>query len=125
MSFELTQDSAAAFVREWVDAWNAHDLERILSHYSEDFEMRSPLIRERGLDPCGVLHGKERVRSYWMKRLQAPPPVRFELKDFHIGASSLAIHYRNVGRGMVTEVLIFDDKGIVTSGNAMYGPKER
>lgn len=124
MSFELTQESATAFAREWVDAWNAHDLERILSHYSDDVEMRSPLIQERGLDPDGVLRGKENVRSYWGRRLQTLPPVRFELKYVQIGASSLAIHYRNVGRGMVTEVVIFDDRGKVISGNAMYGPKE-
>src|SRR5207302_4356035 len=28
---------AEAFAREWVDAWNAHDLARILSHYTDDF----------------------------------------------------------------------------------------
>ena len=35
---------AERFAREWVEAWNAHDLERVLSHYEDDFEMSSPII---------------------------------------------------------------------------------
>ena len=47
---------AREFAVEWIAAWNAHDLDRILSHYADDFEMRSPLIAERmgvasGLNP--------------------------------------------------------------------------
>ena len=38
---------ARRFAEEWIAAWNAHDLERILPHYSDDFEMHSPLIVER------------------------------------------------------------------------------
>ena len=30
------------FAAEWIEAWNAHDLERILAHYADDFEMASP-----------------------------------------------------------------------------------
>ena len=35
---------AERFAKEWVAAWNSHDLERILSHYEDDFEMLSPII---------------------------------------------------------------------------------
>jgi ketosteroid isomerase-like protein len=36
-----------AFADEWTDAWNAHDLDRILSHYAADVVFESPVIRER------------------------------------------------------------------------------
>ena len=32
---------AHEFAREWIAAWNSHDLELILSHYADDFEMAS------------------------------------------------------------------------------------
>ena len=38
---------ATEFAQEWIDSWNSHDLDRILSHLSDDFEMKSPLILER------------------------------------------------------------------------------
>jgi len=123
--FAITPDFAREFAREWVEAWNSHDLERILAHYADDFEMRSPLIRERKINDNGVLHGKDAVRAYWAKALEtAVPPIKFELRDVYVGASSLAIAYRNVGRALVTEVVIFNDEGKVISGNALYGTKD-
>jgi hypothetical protein len=35
---------AERFAKEWVAAWNSHDLELILAHYEDDFEMSSPII---------------------------------------------------------------------------------
>lgn len=123
MAWVMTRESALAFARDWIDAWNSHDLERILAHYSEDFEMRSPLIQERMNEPSGVLKGKNRVRPYWAIGLQAQPPIKFELQGVYVGASSIAITYFSVGRGMRTEVVIFDETGKVVSGNALHGER--
>ena len=35
----------AALGREWIAAWNSHDLERILALYAEDAEMTSDRIQ--------------------------------------------------------------------------------
>ena len=35
---------AELFASDWIAAWNSHDLDRILAHYEDDFEMTSPLI---------------------------------------------------------------------------------
>ena len=35
----MNQKQANEFAAEWIEAWNAHDLDRILSHYTDDFEM--------------------------------------------------------------------------------------
>jgi len=35
------------FAREWIAAWNAHDLERVLAHYSPDIQLSSPVAAER------------------------------------------------------------------------------
>ena len=49
----------AALGREWISAWNSHDLERILALYTEDAEMTSDRIQALGLEPSGTLRGKE------------------------------------------------------------------
>ena len=33
------------FTNEWISSWNSHDLEDILSHYSEDVEITSPMTK--------------------------------------------------------------------------------
>ena len=40
------ESEATRFAREWVAAWNSHDLERILSHYADDAELTSPLVQK-------------------------------------------------------------------------------
>lgn len=99
---------ATEFAHEWIDAWNAHDMERILSHYHDDFEMSSPLIVQRLQDSQGTLKGKEALRAYWQPSLVADPPLEFELLDVLVGVDCVTLYYNNVGRRVVAETLIFD-----------------
>ncbi len=43
------------FAQEWIDAWNSHDLDRILSHYADDFQMISPFIMQLMNEPTGMI----------------------------------------------------------------------
>jgi ketosteroid isomerase-like protein len=123
MSHPIDAAWARAFANDWCEGWNTADLPRILAHYTDDFEMASPLIVERGLDPSGILRGKTAVAAYWKKGLEAAqPPLRFELIDVYTGIDSLVIHYRSVGRRLVMEVLTFDAERRVIRGAACWGP---
>lgn len=51
----VTRDRALKFAREWIEAWNAHDLQGVLSHYTDDFEMSSPFIGAFAGEPSGTL----------------------------------------------------------------------
>ena len=61
----------AALGRQWIAAWNSHDLERVLALYAEDSEMTSDKIPALGFDPSGTLRGKPKLRAYWGKALDA------------------------------------------------------
>jgi len=62
----IEQTWANEFAKEWIDAWNSHDLDRILfSIYVDDFEMSSPLIIERRRTLSVFLRGKTAIRDYW------------------------------------------------------------
>lgn len=113
---------ARAFAAEWIDAWNSHDLDRILSHYTDDFEMSSPLIVERMGIAEGVLRGKQSVRPYWQRGLDAHPPLHFELRDVLVGVNTIVIYYRSTTRDrMVAEVLTLSEEGRVVAGAGVYG----
>ena len=118
----IDSEWARNLATEWIAAWNSHDLERILSHYTDSFEMRSPLIVERGFSTTGALHGKTAIRPYWAVGLAATPPIRFELLDVYTGVNTVVIHYRSVGRRLVTEVLELNDALRIIRGSACYGP---
>ncbi len=50
----LENNFAEHFAADWIDSWNSHDLERILSHYTDDFEMASPVIIKVAGEPSGI-----------------------------------------------------------------------
>jgi ketosteroid isomerase-like protein len=114
---------ALAFAADWIESWNTHDMNRILSHYTDDFEISSPLIVERLNKPEGKLKGKNAVRDYWLPSLSLEPPLRFELIDVLIGIGEITLYYRNVGRRVVAETMFINDSGKVTRGFVQWSVK--
>lgn len=122
MSPVIDRPFAQRFATEWIAAWNSGDLERVFALYADDFEMRSPLIAERGFSPDGVLRGKAAIRPYWGGGIaSANPPLVFELVDVYAGVNTVAIQYRSVGRRIVIEVIEFDADRRAIRGSACRG----
>lgn len=115
----LTNSTARAFALEWVAAWNAHDIERVLSHYAEDVAFHSPFIAIFADEASGHLLGKAALRTYWAAALEKLPDLRFELLDVLLGAGSLTVYYRG-HRGMVAETFFFSEDGKVQRATACY-----
>lgn len=115
----LSREFADRFAAEWIDAWNSHDLDRILSHYTDDFVMSSPRIAVVAGEPSGVLRGRQAVGAYWKRALELAPALRFELLSTFAGADSVVIHYLGV-RGPAAEVFFFDADGRVSRAAAHY-----
>lgn len=110
---------AEHFAAEWIAAWNSHDLDRVLSHYSDDFEMSSPLIAKIADEPSCRLKGKRAVGAYWARALELNPNLHFELLTTLVGAGSVTICYRG-HRGIAAEVLVFGPDNKVAQGLAHY-----
>jgi hypothetical protein len=111
---------AQEFAEAWVEAWNAHDLDAILSHYTDDFEMSSPFIIERMQEPSGTLKGKDRIRPYWQISLSRTPPLHFTLLNVLIGAQSIILHFRRESGQLGAEVLFFNAQRQVIKGVAHW-----
>lgn len=111
--------STNEFADQWVKAWNSHDLDEILSHYTDDFEMSSPFIIGTMNEPSGKLKGKDTIRVYWSKALAKYPDLRFEKKHVLVGVGSVTIIYNGV-RGLSAEVFHFDHQAKVYAAYAHY-----
>lgn len=111
---------AQEFAREWIEAWNSHNIDRILDHYSEDFEMTTPMIVLVMNDQTGTLKGKKNVKLYWEKALERVPDLRFELLDVFVSVNSLVIYYKAVFGKRAAEILFFGEDGKVNRSIAHY-----
>ncbi len=110
---------AEHFARDWIDSWNSHDIDRILAHYSEQFEMSSPVIIQIAGEPSGTLKGKDAVGAYWAKALSLIPDLRFELVTTLIGVNSITLYYKGP-RGLSAEVFHFAPDKKVLRAYAHY-----
>lgn len=112
---------AQTFAEQWASAWNAHDLDRILEHYTDDVVFASPRIVQLMGDPSGEVHGKDALRAYWHRGLQHLPDLHFTVDDVRVSVDTVVINYRNERHQLVAEVLTFRE-GKVCRGFGAYGP---
>ena len=116
----IDNNFAREFAEEWIASWNSHDLDRIMSHYAEDFEMSSPYIVSLMNEPSGMLKGKTEVRRYWERGLEANPNLKFDLTNVLTGANSVTLIYKRNSTRIAAEVLIFNERREVIKGMAHY-----
>ena len=100
---------AETFARNWIEAWNSHDLNRILAYYSEDLEFSSPNISRIANELSGTLKDKAAVADYWAKGLALFPGLKFDLLGIFVGINSIVLQYR-------------DDRGKINAETFDFGP---
>jgi ketosteroid isomerase-like protein len=116
----MDKSFADRFAADWISSWNAHDLERVLSHYADDFEMSSPMIIQIAGEPSGTFQGKAAVRAYWSAALELIPDLHFELISVLVGVRSITLYYKGARDRLAAEVFHFGSDGKVTSAFAHY-----
>jgi ketosteroid isomerase-like protein len=109
-----------SYADQWVRAWNAHDIEAVLGHFSDDVVFTSPVAARVVPESGGVVRGKAALRDYWTTALSQQANLQFELIGVYSGESTLVINYRNHRDQLVNEVLTFDGDGLVGVGHGTY-----
>lgn len=111
---------AENFAREWIQAWNSHDLEAVLAHYSEHVVFYSPFVARLLGNETGCIRGKASLREYFVKAFAAYPDLHFELHGCFSGQGSLVLQYRSVQGREAAELLLLDADGRVREARAHY-----
>jgi hypothetical protein len=111
---------ASGFAAQWAQDWNSHDLEALLSHFSDDVLWTSPVAAQIVEGSGGVLRGKAALRAYYAEGLRRTPELHFDVVAVYQGVSTMVINYRNQRGSLVNEVLSFDDAGLVREGHGTY-----
>jgi predicted ester cyclase len=116
----LPASFAREFAQDWVDAWNSHDLERILSHYDDEVLLVSPIALKL-LSGDGTVRGKAALREYFLRGIQAFPDLHFNLIDVLWGLETIVVYYINNVRGSKTaEVMLLNPAGKIRHVWANY-----
>jgi ketosteroid isomerase-like protein len=73
----LTQEEIRNLAEEWISAWNAQDLDAIMSHYHEAVELTSPVAAQLLGIPGGKVSGKANVSAYFHEDVERPDHKHF------------------------------------------------
>ncbi|HLK04517.1 MAG TPA: nuclear transport factor 2 family protein [Candidatus Acidoferrum sp.] len=117
----MTREEAQSLAEHWVAAWNAHDLEAILTHYDDAVELTSPVAAQLLGIPEGKVIGKENLRAYFQRGLDAYPELNFQLEDVLWGLRSVVFYYKNQKGTRTAEFMEVSSAGKVVRVVANYG----
>ncbi|HME35089.1 MAG TPA: nuclear transport factor 2 family protein [Candidatus Sulfotelmatobacter sp.] len=116
----MTRDEALKLANHWVAAWNAHDLDLIMTHYDDAIELTSPVAVQLLGTPDGKVIGKASLRAYFQRGLETYPELRFRLDDVFLGISSVVVVYANQKGTRTAEFMEISPIGKVSRVVANY-----
>ena len=116
----MNKEQAWELARHWVAAWNAHDLDLIMTHYDEAIELTSPVAARLLEKADGKVVGKTNLRAYFQRGLEAYPDLRFQLEDVLWGLNSVVLYYTNQKGTRTAEFMELSANGKVMRVVANY-----
>jgi hypothetical protein len=75
----ITLSELQSVANKWVDAFNDHDLEQLLSLYDENVQHYSPKLKIRHPESKGFITGKDALRTWWQDAFNRLPTLNYEL----------------------------------------------
>src|SRR4051794_24583895 len=116
----MTRDEARQLANHWVAAWNARDLDLIMTHYEDAVELTSPIAAQLLEKPDGKIVGRGNLRAYFQRGLEAYPELHFHLEDVLWGVNSVLLYYTNQKGSRTAEFMELSAAGRVTRVVANY-----
>jgi hypothetical protein len=116
----MDTDAAWSLANHWVAAWNAHDLDSIMTHYEDEVELTSPVAAQLLGTADGKVAGKANLRAYFQRGLDAYPDRHFRLEDVLCGVNSVVLYYTNQKGTRTAEFMELSALGKVTRVVANY-----
>jgi predicted ester cyclase len=116
----VTKDEAHTLAHHWIESWNAHDLDQIISHYEEDVELTSPVALQLLGAPGGKIIGKANLRAYFARGLEAFPNLHFDLHQVFCGIDTVILYYTNQKGSRTAEFMQLSPTGKVAKVIAHY-----
>ncbi|WP_158751268.1 nuclear transport factor 2 family protein [Acidobacterium sp. S8] len=116
----MTRGAAMNLANDWVAAWNGHDLDAIMMHYEDAVELTSPTAAQLLGTSDGKVVGKENVKAYFQRGLEAYPELSFHLEDVLWGVNSVVLYYTNQKGTRTAEFMELSAMGKVARVVANY-----
>ena len=92
MSTTLAQQNKQ-IAMHWFEAFNEHDLEKLLALYHNDAEHFSPKLKIRLPETQGLIRGKAALRSWWQDAFDRLPSLNYEVSKLTADNEQVFMEY--------------------------------
>lgn len=103
----------------WFEAFNAHNLEKLLSLYDDEAEHFSPKLKIRHPETKGLVTGKEALRTWWQEAFERLPSLHYKVTSLTSNTDRVFMEYirsvTNEETMLVAEVLEIRNGKIIAS----------
>lgn len=109
---------------KWFEAFNKHNLEKLLALYDDKAEHYSPKLKIRMPKTHGLITGKDALRNWWKDAFDRLPTLRYEVKKLTADEQQVFMEYIRHVEGeadlMVGEVLEIKN-GLIVFSRVYHG----
>lgn len=115
----MTPEKLQSIAFRWFEAFNAKQLEKLLSLYEPDAQHYSPKLKIRQPETNGLVVGVEAMRIWWQDAFDRLPTLKYELKSLTANTDRVFMEYvrkvENEDDMLVAEVLEIKEGKIIKS----------
>ncbi len=86
-------------VEKWIDAFNEHDVDKLLSLYHPNARHYSSRVETDKPETKGWLKGKEQLREWWQSNFKKLTDLNYKLAHATVGNDKIFIEYERRTRG--------------------------
>lgn len=79
--------------KHWFDAFNEHDLEKLLALYDDNAEHYSPKLKIRLPETNGLVRGKDALRAWWQDAFDRLPTLKYTYTSFTANDERVFMEY--------------------------------
>ena len=111
--------SPEQIAKQWLKAFNDHNLENLLALYDDHAEHFSPKLKFRKPETNGLIKGKAAMRIWWQDAFERLPDLRYQERSITANNEFVFMEYTRIVSGEVNmnvaEVLEIKNGFIVAS----------
>jgi len=115
----MTPENLQSIAFRWFDAFNAHNLEQLLSLYDDEARHFSPKLKIRKPDTNGFVTGKQALRDWWQDAFDRLPTLHYKVTSLTANSDRVFMEYVRSVAGeedmLVAEVLEVKENKIIFS----------
>ncbi|MBS7787195.1 nuclear transport factor 2 family protein [Flavobacterium sp. CYK-55] len=104
---------------QWFEAFNTHDLEKLLHLYDDHAQHFSPKLKIRQPETQGLIQGKSALRAWWQDAFDRIPSLQYQVTSLTANDERVFMEYTRMADGdpnmLVAEVLEIKNGKIVFS----------